>query len=171
VRRLGTLELVPAEGEAGARTLAGIGPDALDDPPAQGELRRLLQRRQCPIKVFLLDQKHLSGIGNIYASEILADAHICPELACSELSEQQVRRLRRSIRSVLQSAVLARGTTISDYRTGTGDAGSFQHQLRVYGREGEPCPRRGCRGTIRRIVQAQRSTYYCPECQGGEAET
>lgn len=170
VRRLGTLELVPTEGEAGARTLAGIGPDGLDEPVTHAELERLLRRRKCPIKVFLLDQNPLSGIGNIYASEILADARLCPELPCCELSAQQVRRLRRSIGRVLQRAVAARGTTISDYRTGTGEAGSFQHQLRVYGRDGEACPREDCRGTIMRIVQAQRSTFYCPICQGRGVE-
>lgn len=171
VRRLGTVELVATDQESQARTLQGIGPDALDTPLRPTELEALLRQRRCPIKVFLLSQEHRSGIGNIYASEILAAAGIDPRTPCRELTSAQVRRVLRAVKRVLEAAVEARGTTISDYRTGTGEAGLFQSKLRVYGREGQRCTRKGCRGIIRRIVQAQRSTFYCPECQeqGGRA--
>ncbi len=166
VRRLGTVELVATEQESQARTLQGIGPDALDTALRPAELEALLRQRRCPIKVFLLAQEYWSGIGNIYASEILAAARIDPRTPCRELTSGQVQGLLRAVKRVLAAAVEARGTTISDYRTGTGEAGRFQSKLRVYGKEGRRCDRRGCPGTIRRIVQAQRSTFYCPECQG-----
>lgn len=166
VRRLGTLELVPTEMEAQAATLAGLGPDALEAPPKPRELLRALGRRRISVKQFLLDQSYRAGVGNIYASEILARARIAPGLSCCRLTGVQARALLKATAEVLTEAVEARGTTVSDYRTGTGDVGSFQHHLRVYGREGQACTRRGCRGTIERIVQAQRSTYYCPVCQG-----
>jgi len=164
-RRLGTLELVSTDRESWARTLANIGPDALTQPPAAAELLALLGRRRCAIKVFLLDQKRIAGIGNIYASEILARARIAPDTPCNELDAGDVRKLLRATRYLFQAAIAARGTTVSDYRTGTGETGGFQKLLRVYGREGKRCLRRGCKGRIRRTVQAQRSTYYCPLCQ------
>ena len=165
VRRLGTLELVATCEESSAATLANVGRDALNDPPRASELGTLLARRKCAVKVLLLDQRCVAGIGNIYACEILARARICPETLCCELRADDVRRLSRAMRYVLREAVRCRGTTISDYRTGTGAAGGFQHDLRVYGREGDRCLRRGCPGIIARVVQGQRSTYYCPQCQ------
>ena len=167
VRRLGTLELIRTEAEAEAVTLANLGPDALDAPLTLTELKASLARRKCAVKLFLLDQKIMSGVGNIYACEILARARIAPQTPCRELTGRQARRMLTATREVLTAAVSARGTTISDFRTGTGEAGGFQRLLTVYGREGEPCLRRGCRGTIARIVQGQRSTYYCPRCVGG----
>lgn len=165
LRRLGTLELVPTHQERAARTLAGMGPDALDSPPTGRTLATLTSARAVSVKQFLLDQTAIAGIGNIYACEILCRARIDPRTPCNRLSSDDLRRLAQSIRWVIREAIHARGTTISDYRTGTGEPGGFQHSLQVYGREGERCLRRGCRGVIRRLVQGQRSTYYCPCCQ------
>ncbi len=165
VRRLGTLELIPSEGENCALTLTNIGPDIFEEPPSAEELADALERRKCAVKPFLLDQTRMSGIGNIYACEILARACIRPDTPCDALGASHVTRLLASTREVLVEAIQARGTTISDYRTGTGGPGGFQHQLRVYGRADEPCLVDGCDGTIRRIVQGQRSTYFCPVCQ------
>lgn len=164
-RRLGTVELVRTDAEAESTTLARIGPDALNACPSVRELQARLKRRKSAIKLFLLDQRVMSGVGNIYACEILAQAGIAPQTRCDRLSRKQVEALLAATRKVLEEAVKARGTTLRDYRTGAGDAGSFQHQLRVYGREGQACLRPGCRGVIQRVVQGQRSTYLCPCCQ------
>lgn len=164
-RRLGTLELIPTRGETTARTLVGLGSDALKSPPTARSLASLVSRRTVSVKQFLLDQTAIAGIGNIYACEILSRARIDPRTPCNRLAEADLRRLARSIRWVIREAIRSRGTTISDYRTGTGEPGGFQRSLQVYGREGDRCLRRGCRGVVRRLVQAQRSTYYCPCCQ------
>lgn len=164
-RRLGTLELLPTAEEPSAATLANLGPDALKDPPALQRLRELLGARRCAVKLFLLDQKALAGVGNIYACEILHRAGIHPETPCCAIGRAAAARLGSAITQVLGAAIEARGSTISDYRTGTGDEGAFQRRLCVYGREGEACLAPGCRGVIRRIVQGQRSTFFCPHCQ------
>jgi len=164
-RRLGTLELIPTHHEATARTLAAMGADALKSPPTARFLASLTSRRTISVKQFLLDQTAIAGIGNIYACEILSRARIDPRTPCNCLADDDLRRLARSIRCVIRKAIHSRGTTISDYRTGTGEPGGFQHSLQVYGREGDRCLRRGCRGVVRRLVQGQRSTFYCPDCQ------
>lgn len=169
VRRLGTLELVRTAVEADSVTLARIGPDALDAPPGVEELRACLKRRKSAIKGLLLDQRVMSGVGNIYACEILARARIAPQTRCDRLTRAQVESMLAATRAVLLEAVEARGTTISDYRTGTGDPGAFQHHLRVYGREGKACLVPGCEGVVQRLVQGQRSTYLCPCCQSAVA--
>jgi formamidopyrimidine-DNA glycosylase len=165
VRRLGTVELLRTDREATARTLAQIGPDALDNPCCPEELLAALAPRTCCIKGLLLNQAVMSGIGNIYACEILARARVAPDMPCNELTAEQTGALVQAIQDVLAEAILLRGTTISDYRTGTGEEGGFQRSLHVYGREGEACRREGCDGVILRVVQAQRSTYFCPVCQ------
>ena len=164
-RRLGTVELVPTIQERASVTLAQLGPDALDAPPKTEELHARLRRRKSAIKTFLLDQKVMAGVGNIYACEILARAKIAPQTRCDRLTRAQVEAILAATQEVLREAVEARGTTIRDYRTGTGQTGSFQHRLRVYGREGQACLEPGCSGKIRRVVIGQRSTYLCPCCQ------
>lgn len=170
LRRLGTLELVPTSHEGLARSLAGLGPDALEAPPAPEDLMAALARRRISVKELLLNQEFMSGIGNIYACEALTRARIAPDARCCDITLPQARRLLKAIREVLAQAIELRGTTISDYRTGTGEPGRFRDALRVYGREGEKCRRRGCGGVIARMTQAQRSTYYCPRCQGSSHE-
>ena len=165
LRRLGTLELTPTSEEGLARSLSGIGPDALEAPPAAEDMMAALARRRIPVKQLLLNQEFMSGIGNIYACEALARARIAPGARCCDITLSQARRLLAAIREVLTEAITLRGTTISDYRTGTGEPGRFRDALRVYGREGDKCRKRGCGGVIERMAQGQRSTYYCPRCQ------
>ncbi|MBM3498589.1 MAG: bifunctional DNA-formamidopyrimidine glycosylase/DNA-(apurinic or apyrimidinic site) lyase, partial [Armatimonadetes bacterium] len=167
-RALGRLELCGTGQIACSRSLARFGPDALEAAGLDA-LLRAAQRRRTPMKCLLLDQTVLAGIGNIYASEILHVARIAPERPANTLSDAALARLGRAIRQVLAAAIEARGTTFSDFRTGTGEPGRYAARLRVYGREGERCRRRGCRGTILRIVQQQRSTFWCPMCQGPHA--
>ncbi len=142
-----------------------LGEDALSADLSATEFRALLADHRTSIKKFLLDQTHLAGVGNIYASEILHRARIHPETPANSLSHEQARRLLRATRQVMREAVAAQGTTISDYRTGENLSGGYQKFLRVYGREGLSCRRRGCSGIVVRSVHAGRSTYYCPLCQ------
>ena len=116
-----------------------------------------------PVKNALLDQRRIAGIGNIYASEALHRAGVDPRRPAGSLDSDEIRRLQRRIRAVLGEALARAGTTLRDYQALNGRSGSFQSRLRVYGREGEPCRR--CGTAVRRIVQAGRSTYFCPECQ------
>lgn len=166
LRTLGTLELVRTSEEGNARGLVGLGPDAYEELPAAEDLWRALRRRRAAVKVVLLDQRVLAGLGNIYVAEALWRSGIDPRLRCDRLTRRQAERLHEAIRDVLEEAVQWRGTTVSDYRTGTGESGAFQRRLGVYGRGGEACLAEGCEGRIARIVQAQRSTWFCPHCQG-----
>jgi len=141
-----------------------LGPDALQITPQQ--LRENLQNRTIPIKVGLLDQKAIAGVGNIYASEILHLCSIDPRKSCKRISRKDWDQIHEKTLLVLRSAIQAEGSTLSDgtYRTALNDPGSFQNQHRVYDREGLQCPT--CRiGSICRIVQSQRATYFCKQCQ------
>jgi formamidopyrimidine-DNA glycosylase len=130
-------------------------------------LSRLLAASRRPVKEFLLDQTRVAGIGNIYASEALWRARISPRRRARNVGPVRARRLHRAIVDVLSEAIEKAGTTLGetsqDYVDSEGVPGGFQEFLAVYDREGEPCRR--CRTPIRRIVQGQRSTYYCPRCQ------
>lgn len=141
-----------------------LGPDALGVTARQ--LRQQLAHRRVAIKVALLDQKAVAGIGNLYASEILHVARLHPQHACHQLTRVQWSRLADSVRAVLEEAILYEGSTLADgtYRTALNDPGRYQNEHRVYGRQDQPCGECG-RGRIRRIVQAQRSTFFCPICQ------
>ena len=123
----------------------------------------LFRGRKTPIKSALLNQKLLSGVGNIYADESLFRSGIRPRRRASTLSREQLRRLYLSVQEVLKEAIAAGGSSISDYVDANGDAGFFQLQHRVYGREAEPCL--VCKTPIKRVVIAGRSSHYCPKCQ------
>ena len=130
------------------------------------EPKRLVEAargRRLPVKSFLMDQKSVAGIGNIYASEILFRAGIHPLRPASSLRPDEWRKIAATAARVLKNAVKSRGTSISDWQDLFARHGEYQHQLRVYGRAGEPCKK--CRSNLRRIVIAGRSTFYCPECQ------
>jgi formamidopyrimidine-DNA glycosylase len=165
VRRFGHLELVP-NGETGESfSLARVGVDAVSRRFTARRLAEMLEGRTALLKSALLNQSLVAGLGNIYVCEALHRAGLSPELRCHELSEEQTARLHRAIKEVLREAIKGQGTTISDYVTGAGVPGEFQRRLRVYGREGEACRCRGCEHTIERVVQSNRSTFYCPGCQ------
>jgi formamidopyrimidine-DNA glycosylase len=123
----------------------------------------LFRGRKAPIKSALLNQKLLSGVGNIYADEALFRAGIRPRCRAATLSREQLRRLYLAVQEVLKEAIAAGGSSISDYVDANGDAGFFQLQHRVYGREGEPCL--VCKTPIKRVVIGGRSSHYCPKCQ------
>jgi formamidopyrimidine-DNA glycosylase len=158
VRLLSPSELMQALGDA------RLGPDALEMDEAQWRAR--CARTARPIKVALLDQKLVAGIGNLYASEILHRARIDPRRPADGLSRAHIARLSVATRMVLEDAIRYEGSTLGDgtYRNALNQAGGYQNAHRVYDREGEQCLT--CRhGMIQRIVQAQRSTFYCARCQ------
>jgi formamidopyrimidine-DNA glycosylase len=127
--------------------------------------------KTAPVKAALLDQRVVAGLGNIYASEALHRAHIRPERQAGTLvlksgrAGQKLENLATGVRAVLGEAIEAGGSTLRDFRNADGGSGYFQHRFAVYDREGQPCPTPGCRGTIQRIVQSGRSTFFCPVCQ------
>jgi formamidopyrimidine-DNA glycosylase len=123
----------------------------------------LFRKRQTPIKSALLNQSLLSGIGNIYADESLFRAGVRPRRRAASLTRAELQRLCGAVQKVLNEAIAAGGSSVSDYVDASGDAGFFQFQHRVYGREGEPCL--VCRTAIKRIVISGRSAHYCPKCQ------
>lgn len=146
--------------------LAGIGPDALTDPPTAATLAGALAGRRAPIKAMLLDQRIVSGLGNIYADEVLYRAGVDPQRAAGSLVDAELTAIVDAIPVVLGDALVHGGTSLDDlaYLLPDGRAGEFLERLSVYGRTDLPCPR--CGTPIRRTVVAQRSTHWCPTCQG-----
>ena len=162
VRRLGTLLLLDARGWE--RYDRAIGPEPLDPGFTPERLGAALGRSRQAVKKVIMDQKHLAGVGNIYANEALYAAGIDPSKAARKLTPEDHRRLHAEIRRILQAAIRSNGTTVRDYRTGTGEEGNFQLELLAYGREGEPCRRCGTRLTGTHTIDA-RITVFCHRCQ------
>jgi formamidopyrimidine-DNA glycosylase len=142
-------------------TVGGLGPEPLE--LSEDQFLERLRGRRGRIKALLLDQRFVAGIGNIYADESLHRAGIHPLEPASALPARRAKRLHRAIVEVLEEAIAAGGSSISDYVDSTGRQGGYQIFHRVYGRQGEPCPR--CGAAVRRIVVAQRGTHFCPRCQ------
>jgi len=162
-RRFGLLEPVEAGAPEAHPLLRGLGPEPLGGALEARAFRAATRALRKPIKNFLLDSRALAGVGNIYACEALFRARVHPALPLSGLDEARWSRLLSALARVLREAVARGGTTLHDFVNAEGDAGFFQFRLRVYDRAGKPCP--ACRAPIRRIVQAGRSTYFCPACQ------
>ncbi len=163
-RGLGTVRLVgPTEFEE-RYGLSTLGPDALSISPDQ--LRARLEPSLRPIKVALLDQRALAGVGNLYASEILHLAAIHPQKRCNQIRSEEWRRIHAAMWNVLNAAVRHEGSTLSDgtYRNALAQNGGYQNQHRVYDKGGKTCTTCGA-AAIQRIVQAQRSTFFCKACQ------
>lgn len=162
VRRFGTW-LVLESAELEPYLAAKNGPEPLGPRFTANWLAEQLARRRAPLKAVLLDQRVVAGLGNIYADEALWRARLSPLRPAGELSDEEVRRLRRAIRAALREGIARQGATLRDYATPGGSAGSMQEEFRVYGREGEPCPR--CRTPISKARVGGRGTWYCPRCQ------
>lgn len=161
-RRLGGFKLyTPAAWAAEER---GLGPEPLEDSFTPGRLEEALAGSRAAVKNRLMDQSQVAGVGNIYASEALFRAGIDPRREAGDLDRAEVEAVHRELRDVLAAAIRHFGTSFRDFVGGSGEPGDFQEHVRVYGREGEPCPR--CGAPVRRIVQSGRSTFFCPECQG-----
>lgn len=157
-RRFGTAMLHSSEAEL---NIPGADPTLPGFTAAA--LGRLIGATKQPIKTWLMRQDRLTGLGNIYASEILFAARINPEREAGSLSPTELRALHRSIKTILRRAIANCGTTFSDFQSSEGAIGGYQRYLEVYGRAGEDCS--SCGVEIRRLVQGQRSTFYCPSCQ------
>ena len=164
-RRFGAMDLMATATAEQHPLLASIGPEPLGNAFDDVYLTAHLKTRATPIKSALLDQHLVAGLGNIYVCETLFRAGIAPESRAKDLTSAQSAALVPIIRAVLQEAIEAGGSSLRDYRQADGELGYFQHRFAVYGREGEPCPTTGCSGTIARIVQSGRSSFFCPECQ------
>jgi formamidopyrimidine-DNA glycosylase len=143
-----------------------MGPEPLDQGLTVHRFHQGLARSRSPIRSWLLDQTRIAGVGNIYACEALFRAGIHPQAPARTLGARDAERLLVAIRAVLSEAIRAQGTTLRDYRTAMGEEGGFAPALQAYGQEGMPCPR--CNNAIVRIVFANRSAFFCPDCQPRE---
>jgi formamidopyrimidine-DNA glycosylase len=170
-RRFGFMLLVPQAELAVHPLFATMGLEPLGPDLTAHYLAKRAKGKRVTLKAFLLDQRVIAGLGNIYVCEALHHAALSPRRLASTLSNRsgspvdRTARLIAVIPDVLRQALNAGGSSLRDYRHTDGTSGSFQREFFVYGREGEPCKLVGCDGTVRRIVQAQRSTFYCPSCQ------
>jgi formamidopyrimidine-DNA glycosylase len=164
-RRFGMMDLCPTSELEAHPLLAGLGPEPLGNAFSESYLVVALKGKAAPIKAALLDQRIVAGLGNIYVCEVLFRAHLSPKRKAGQIAAARVAELVPTIREVLGEAIESGGSSLRDYRQTDGELGYFQHSFRVYGREGEPCVNPGCSGTIRRIVQSGRSSFYCPRCQ------
>jgi formamidopyrimidine-DNA glycosylase len=170
-RRFGYMGLVPAAELATHPHFKGLGIEPLGPLLDAAFLAGRAKGRRSDLKAFLMDQRNVAGLGNIYVCEALFRAGLSPKREADVLSRRhpvavaRAERLSVAIRQVLEDAIEAGGSTLRDYRHTDGSLGYFQHTFAVYGREGEPCRRPGCGGTVKRIVQAGRSTFWCPTCQ------
>jgi formamidopyrimidine-DNA glycosylase len=162
-RRFGLIRLVAAAALSADPALRQLGPDPIASPPTGPRLAEAARGSRTAVKTFLMDQRRVAGIGNIYASEVLHRSRVDPRRPAGRLAAAEWALVAAEIRAVLAEAIEKMGTTFSDYRTPAGEPGAYAAMLRVYDRAGEPC--RECGQPIRRIVQGQRSTYFCPSCQ------
>jgi len=160
-RRFGMMDLTTLAALDDHRMLRNLGPEPLGNAFNGVVLGAALAGKRTPIKAALLDQRVVAGLGNIYICEALHRAGISPRRQASTIPGKRAERLAVEIRAVLSEAIAAGGSSLRDYVQASGDLGYFQHSWQAYGREGEPCARPGCDGTVRRIIQSGRSTFYC----------
>lgn len=164
-RRFGAMDLAATAGVEDHWLLRRLGPEPLGNAFDERYLAGRLKARASAVKTALLDQTLVAGLGNIYVCESLFRAGIDPRRPAARIAAARLGALVPVIRDVLAEAIEAGGSSLRDHRRADGELGYFQHRFQVYDREGAPCPRPGCGGTVRRIVQAGRSTFFCPRCQ------
>lgn len=169
-RRFGLMDLIGETGLAAHKLLSSIGVEPLGNEFDAAYLAQAFRGKKAPLKAALLDQRLIAGLGNIYVCEALYRARLSPKRKAGSLVRKsgydpRLEELVRHIRAVLLEAIAAGGSTLRDFIHPKGEKGSFQQVFAVYDREGEKCRRRSCGGTVRRIVQSGRSTFYCPKCQ------
>ena len=162
-RRFGYVDILRRADHDSHPSLASLGPEPLSDAFSEAYLEDRLQGKTVPIKSFLLDQRHIAGLGNIYVCEALFRAGISPRRRADTVIGKRARRLLPSIRDVLEEAIAQGGTSLRDHRQPDGKLGYFVQSLDVYGREGAPC--HSCATPIKAIRQSGRSSFYCPLCQ------
>jgi formamidopyrimidine-DNA glycosylase len=162
-RRFGTGELALGEDALDAFLAARLGVEPLSDAFTAAHLHAMARMSRAPIKAFLLDQKRIAGVGNIYADEALYRARIHPLRPANRLTRGQAEALRDGVVTSLEAGIAAKGATIDDFRDPYGVSGTFQDQFLVHLREGQPCPR--CGTPVRKLRAAGRGTYVCERCQ------
>lgn len=160
-RRFGTVECL-SNAEWGERS-GRMGPEPLGRGYSADDLFRALGRSRSPVRSWLLDQRRIAGVGNIYANEALFLAGVHPRTPARAIAADEAAALHRSLRRVLRAAIRAGGTTLRDYRTAEGVEGQYAPLLFVYGRDDQPCSQ--CGSPIHRIILSNRSAFFCPECQ------
>lgn len=161
-RRFGSVDLIDTPDLDEWAPFRALGPEPLGPGLTAEHLAKSFAGRLPAVKLLLLDQRIVAGLGNIYVCEALYRSRIDPRKAGGKVSRAALERLVPAIRSVLEEAIAAGGSTLRDYARPDGELGYFSKSFDVYGREGEPCP---CGGAINRIVQGGRSTWFCPKCQ------
>jgi formamidopyrimidine-DNA glycosylase len=170
-RRFGSMKIVARDKLDAEPLLRGLGPEPLGNAFDAAMLARACAGKKNSLKAALLDQRIVAGLGNIYVCEALFRARLSPKRLASTIASrtgapnERAERLVESIKAVLNEAIEAGGSSLRDHRLTDGDLGMFQHNFRVYDREGERCRSPGCGGTVKRIVQNGRSTFFCPACQ------
>ena len=170
-RRFGYMTLIPERELDQDAFFSGLGVEPLGDDLDAAYLARRAQGKKADLKAFLMDQRIVAGLGNIYVCEALFRAGLDPWMPAARLATKTgkptpaAERLVPQIKAVLADAIRAGGSTLRDYRQADGSIGRFQNEFAVYGRDGQPCAKPRCRGTVRRKTQAGRSTFYCPVCQ------
>ena len=170
-RRFGFMMLIPEKDLDEHPLLHHLGVEPLDEALTPEYLARRARGKKLTLKPFLADQRVVAGLGNIYACEALYRARLSPTRGAATIATStgkptaRATALVQAIKEVLADAINAGGSSMRDYRNANGELGAFQHKFCVYDREGKPCLRKGCGGTVRRIVQSGRATFYCPSCQ------
>jgi len=164
-RRFGAMDLATTTEVENHKFLTSLGPEPLGNSFNESYLKGALTGKNTPIKTALLDQRIIAGLGNIYVCEVLYRSKILPTQKAATLSKLAIGKIVPTIREVLEEAISAGGSSLKDYRQTGGELGYFQHNFQVYGREGETCKEKVCKGTIKRITQAGRSSFFCPQCQ------
>ena len=163
VRRFGRFLVVPAGDYRTLPTLHVMGPEPLSDEFNAKAFAKALQKSSTPIKTYLLSQKPVAGVGNIYADEALWGSKIHPLTPANRVPKRQIPLLVTCIKDVLEASINVQGTTLKDYRTVNGEVGAYLSELEAYGQAEEPCSR--CGSPITRTVVGGRGTHYCPKCQ------
>jgi formamidopyrimidine-DNA glycosylase len=170
-RRFGSMKIVARQKLDDEPLLSRLGPEPLGNAFDAAALARACKGKKTTLKAALSDQRVVAGLGNIYVCEALYRARLSPKRIAATIAgksgapNERAERLVEGIKAVLNEAIRDGGSSLRDHRLTDGELGMFQHHFRVYDREGEKCPTRGCGGTVRRIVQNGRSTFYCPACQ------
>ena len=164
-RRFGLMTLLKTNALEQDPLFKDLGIEPLSDEFDAAYLNVALKGKRTPIKSALLDQRVIAGLGNIYVCEALYRAGISPKRLAASVAGKRAGPLVKAIKDVLKDAIKAGGSSLRDHKRVDGELGYFQHHFAVYDREGKKCSRRGCKGTVKRIVQSGRSTFYCPACQ------
>ncbi len=165
-RRFGFMDLIEPGGLIDNRFLQGLGVEPVGNELSGALISDLFAKKAAPLKSALLDQRLIAGLGNIYVCEALWRAGLSPERASRTISgTKHAEQLASDIREVIAEAIEAGGSSLRDHIQTDGSLGYFQHSFSVYDREGESCRKAGCKGTVSRIAQSGRSSFYCPACQ------